>query len=272
MASSYFILLLGSLAPISTAFATTSSPQHEACYTTLINCKITSTVTEPVVPPVTTTLTTTIIPTECPPCPPLASNETGTGGTPPPVCSAPVQSWAPLRLDWTDDFPKPGDPEPFSFTTSFDYPTILTVTGDRTLFEQFTIYLGLEVLGKTLDISSSPNWGQVDCGTDANECQKKGFSQGSFNIPPGEQTITITWENVNARPDTLQECGFGSGQYRFDRVVQCTEEEKEQENQKKIQAMGKCVQGYPWKRIPGGYVCEGGTHHITDEELANYQV
>jgi hypothetical protein len=45
------------------------------------------------------------------------------------------------------------------------------------------------------------------------------------------------------------------------------EAREEMRKQAKIQSMGKCVQGFPWTKIPGGYVCGGGSHIISDQQL-----
>lgn len=36
---------------------------------------------------------------------------------------------------------------------------------------------------------------------------------------------------------------------------------------KVIEEIGRCSAGYPWKRVKGGYKCEGGGHFVSDEEI-----
>ncbi|KAK4078312.1 uncharacterized protein Triagg1_3328 [Trichoderma aggressivum f. europaeum] len=43
---------------------------------------------------------------------------------------------------------------------------------------------------------------------------------------------------------------------------------KEEEIQNALHAMGRCVMGYAWTKQDGGYRCEGGSHFVSDEELA----
>ena len=35
-----------------------------------------------------------------------------------------------------------------------------------------------------------------------------------------------------------------------------------------LDSLGRCPANYQWVKIPGGYKCTGGTHFITDEEVA----
>jgi hypothetical protein len=39
------------------------------------------------------------------------------------------------------------------------------------------------------------------------------------------------------------------------------------EVQEAINKIGKCSQGYPWKRDVGGWRCEGGGHFVSDEDV-----
>ncbi|KAJ6180909.1 hypothetical protein N7519_011370 [Penicillium mononematosum] len=152
---------------------------------------------------------------------------------------ATVQDWTSFKLEWTEKSKKPKNPESYVLTPSFDSPTILTITGDQHVYEQFTVYLVNTLLGKTSDIPSSLSLGEDDCGKDANECMKKGWSHGTFKIPEGQQTILISWENSGRRPDVQQTWNHGTGQYRFDKAVPCEQENDEQKNQEKLKAMGK---------------------------------
>ena len=45
------------------------------------------------------------------------------------------------------------------------------------------------------------------------------------------------------------------------------ERQKEAAIQSKIRRIGKCVQGFDWLKVPGGYRCSGGSHVITDAEV-----
>lgn len=40
------------------------------------------------------------------------------------------------------------------------------------------------------------------------------------------------------------------------------------EVQKKIDKIGACTAGYPWKKAPGGYRCEAGGHFLSDADIA----
>lgn len=37
-----------------------------------------------------------------------------------------------------------------------------------------------------------------------------------------------------------------------------------------LDSLGKCPQNYSWTRIEGGYVCNGGGHHIWDKDLEKH--
>ena len=37
--------------------------------------------------------------------------------------------------------------------------------------------------------------------------------------------------------------------------------------QEKLRRIGKCPAGYAWKKTSNGYVCEGGSHHVSDSQL-----
>lgn len=41
----------------------------------------------------------------------------------------------------------------------------------------------------------------------------------------------------------------------------------ELKKQRAIRQMGLCPASFAWRKIPGGYRCEGGTHYITDEQV-----
>jgi hypothetical protein len=42
---------------------------------------------------------------------------------------------------------------------------------------------------------------------------------------------------------------------------------KEQRKQDKIKLIGGCSQGYAWKKVEGGYRCDGGGHFVSDAQL-----
>ena len=46
------------------------------------------------------------------------------------------------------------------------------------------------------------------------------------------------------------------------------EAREEAEVQLKLVKHGKCEMGYPWRRDGAGWRCEGGSHYVTNEELA----
>ncbi len=45
------------------------------------------------------------------------------------------------------------------------------------------------------------------------------------------------------------------------------EERDRQQLQEKLRRIGRCPAGFAWTRVPGGYVCEGGSHHVSDGQL-----
>lgn len=45
------------------------------------------------------------------------------------------------------------------------------------------------------------------------------------------------------------------------------EERDKQQLQEKLRKIGRCPAGFAWKKEPGGYVCEGGFHHVSDGQL-----
>ncbi|EPS35147.1 hypothetical protein H072_11585 [Dactylellina haptotyla CBS 200.50] len=47
---------------------------------------------------------------------------------------------------------------------------------------------------------------------------------------------------------------------------------KEKVNLVKLEKLGLCPKKYHWIKMPGGYRCGGGEHHISNEELAEYQM
>lgn len=78
---------------------------------------------------------------------------------------------------------------PYPFDTQInnpeDHDLILTVTDDGLSWEQFTVTLDGQVLGKTTAVT--PNW-YADCGENADDCITRGWSHGYFKIPPGTQS------------------------------------------------------------------------------------
>ena len=45
------------------------------------------------------------------------------------------------------------------------------------------------------------------------------------------------------------------------------EERDKQQLQEKLRKIGRCPAGFAWKKEAGGYVCEGGFHHVSDGQL-----
>lgn len=52
------------------------------------------------------------------------------------------------------------------------------------------------------------------------------------------------------------------------RRVEETRKRDEARVQSRLQQIGKCVAGFQWIRQPGGYRCAGGSHFVTDAQLA----
>ena len=46
-----------------------------------------------------------------------------------------------------------------------------------------------------------------------------------------------------------------------------TKTAEEKKRQEKLQKIGKCVMGFDWLRVNGGYQCAGGSHFVTDNEM-----
>lgn len=44
----------------------------------------------------------------------------------------------------------------------------------------------------------------------------------------------------------------------------------EEKIQNALRKMGKCVAGYEWTKVEGGYLCAGGSHFVDDGEVKNY--
>lgn len=52
------------------------------------------------------------------------------------------------------------------------------------------------------------------------------------------------------------------------RRVETTRKQDEVRMQTRLQQIGKCVAGFQWIQQPGGYRCTGGSHFVTNEQLA----
>lgn len=73
------------------------------------------------------------------------------------------------------------------FDIDSETPVRLTVVDDQVALERFNIYLDVDILlGQTSRHDSSLILGESQCGKDADECVRKGFSTGSFDIPSGK--------------------------------------------------------------------------------------
>ena len=48
---------------------------------------------------------------------------------------------------------------------------------------------------------------------------------------------------------------------------QLREEREKQVLMEKLRRIGKCSAGFAWRQISGGWVCEGGSHRVTDAQL-----
>ena len=45
------------------------------------------------------------------------------------------------------------------------------------------------------------------------------------------------------------------------------EERSDAKRQLRIREMGLCPMSFRWRKVPGGYVCEGGSHTLSDAQL-----
>lgn len=168
-----------------------------------------------------------------------------------PLCSENIQAWTGFDLLWDKDiFPRPGEPQPVTLSTNWDFPVNLTVTDDYLMYERFTITLDDDtLLGMTSErnpqLYGKPPGSIASCEGDADRCVKEGWSHGTFEIPAGmpfnvqrtllccsnpvpsftgDHNIEISWKDPNEKPEYLANDGFssGHGQYRFDRTVPCS--------------------------------------------------
>lgn len=55
----------------------------------------------------------------------------------------------------------------------------------------------------------------------------------------------------------------------LERARKAAEEQRKREQvaQRKLREMGVCVQGYRWIKQSGGYLCAGGSHYMSDNQL-----
>ncbi|GFF94825.1 hypothetical protein IFM53868_07714 [Aspergillus udagawae] len=226
------LLLLGGLASLASG--------SSECQT-IINCKSTSTVTTTITSGVetitvretdTVTATTTILNpdavTTCTPCsvesPATTAGTvpvtpaTTTAPTPVPLCTTTVQNWNRVSLMWTPEHPKPGPPSPATFASNFDYETILTLTDDLASLERFEVYQDFQFIGRTSE-RTAESTSRKDV-QDAGEAIRLGFSHGSFTVPAGAHTFTVTWQEAANNPE-VQDWSGGALQYRFERVGPC---------------------------------------------------
>lgn len=88
------------------------------------------------------------------------------------------------------------------------------------------------------------------------------MSEWELTLYTGSQIITIAWE------EPYEAWNSATGQYRFHREVPCDSNEV---TQNRLRKMGKCDKGWDWIKVEGGWQCEGGRHHVTDEEVAKFQ-
>ncbi|THC87827.1 hypothetical protein EYZ11_012728 [Aspergillus tanneri] len=158
-------------------------------------------------PPATITTTVTTTPESC---------QTSSQATPTPVCTDIVENWKPIRLDWTENYKKPGQPEPKQIETDYNFPTIFQLTDDMIKLEQYDVSIDGDHVGKTSNVLEGK---RKDSCKAAEECIKKGFSHGKFEIPAGTHSIGISWKM--AEQEDISDWTFGSGQYRFLRVKPC---------------------------------------------------
>ncbi|EMR68231.1 putative stage v sporulation protein k protein [Eutypa lata UCREL1] len=55
-------------------------------------------------------------------------------------------------------------------------------------------------------------------------------------------------------------------QRRQEQLLQ-DQKRKDQQAQEKIRTMGRCVRGFAWNKVNGGWQCQGGSHFASDKEL-----
>lgn len=55
-------------------------------------------------------------------------------------------------------------------------------------------------------------------------------------------------------------------QRRQEKLLQ-DQKRKDQQAQEKIRTMGRCVRGFAWNKVNGGWQCQGGSHFASDKEL-----
>lgn len=82
------------------------------------------------------------------------------------------------------------------------------------------------------------------------------------------QTDNLAAKTAFTNPHDIQ---MATRQLQYDTLPVQEQKKQEEWAQKKIQEFGKCVAGFKWQRVPGGYNCSAGNHWMTDAELAEGQ-
>ncbi|KAL6832828.1 P-loop containing nucleoside triphosphate hydrolase protein [Trichoderma camerunense] len=90
-----------------------------------------------------------------------------------------------------------------------------------------------------------------------------------------EQTLksqlqTISIQTLERQLKSFEEKGDGINIERFrERLTEAQKKKLEEEKiQKALQEMGRCEYGFAWVREGEGYRCEGGSHYVSDAQLA----
>jgi hypothetical protein len=83
-------------------------------------------------------------------------------------------------------------------------------------------------------------------------------SQFKSKAPPTAKSILVTPEDIQ----------MASRQTRIESLPPKDRQTQERWAQGMIKRAGVCPEHYAWRRMSGGYQCEGGGHGITDELLA----
>jgi transcription initiation factor TFIID subunit TAF12 len=56
-------------------------------------------------------------------------------------------------------------------------------------------------------------------------------------------------------------------QLQQDKERMLREEKAKQQLMEKLRSIGKCPAGFTWTKTSSGYVCAGGSHHVSDHQL-----
>merc|ERR1712166_762872 len=107
--------------------------------------------------------------------------------------------------------------------------------------------------GNSVSVSTADN--ALTCDSEGN-CMLKD-NLGSFGVGIGGNKVGVNWADNALTCDAAGDCMLG-------KPVKKTPAEVQQV----LKAKGKCPMNYDWNKIAGGWRCSGGTHFMTDAQVA----